>query len=153
MPYWVDGWVEVAWEDALKTKNQSWSGVINLERLMLHGDDIANILFGLTKHPCDNPYFANRGVPKNCCQYVADEVKRNEEFIKQYGEGNIGHTYALWSEIYPHLDKIKQAAIDESSQWESIFGMVQELCKERSGWVSREIIKPEWIRFVVWGNW
>ena len=156
MPYWVTGWVEVVWDCSLEEETQLWEGVINLDRFNLYGDDIPDILFGLTKHPCNHPYFANRGVPKDCCKYVADEVKRNEEFIKQYGEGDIGHTHALWSEILPHLNEFKEA--QDLLGWESVFGMVQELCKERKPYISKQFIpikriEPEWIRFVVWGNW
>ena len=74
---------------------------------------------------------------------MLEEVKRNKEFIEQYGEGNFGHTWALWSEIEPCLDNLKEYALDESTQWETVFGMVQELCQKRIGWMSRERIEPD----------
>ncbi len=143
MPHWVSGRVEVVWDWSLEEENQIWAGVIDLHRFNFYGDDIPDILFGLTKHPCDNPYFANRGTPHDCCKYVADEVKRNEEFIKQYGEGDFGHTYALWSEILPHLDEVKEAR--DIIKWQPIFSMMEILCQST--------FEPEWIRFVAWGNW
>ena len=151
MPYWVEGWIEIVWD--FEKEHKEWSGVIDLNRFCLVGDDIADKLFGLTKHPCDDPYFAKRGVPQDCSKYVADDVKRNKEFIEKYGEGYINHTWALWSEILPYLNDLKEYNIDESAQWETVFGMVQELCKKREGWMSRDRFKPEWIRFIVWGNW
>ena len=70
MPYDVDGWVEVLWDWTLEEETQQWCSVINLERFCLCGDDIADKLFGLTERPCENPYFAVRGVPKNRSKYV-----------------------------------------------------------------------------------
>ena len=82
MPYDVDGWIEIVWDFSVERENKEWCGVINLNRFCLCGDDIADKLFGLTKHPCEEPYFAKRGVPEDCCEYVAEDVKRNDEFIK-----------------------------------------------------------------------
>ena len=154
MPYDVDGWIEIVWD--LEKETKDWCGVINLNRFCLCGDDIADKLFGLTKHPCDNPYFAKRGVPKDCCEYVADEVRSCEEWVKKYGqsgEGDRDHTWALWSEIEPLLDDLERYNIDECAQWKTVFAMVQELCKAREGWMSRDRFKSEWIRFIVWGSW
>ena len=89
MPDRVDGWIEIVWD--FERENKDWCGVINLNQFCLCGDDIADI-FGLTKHPCDNPYFAKRRVPQDCCKYVLDEVKRNKEWNEQYGEGDRDHT-------------------------------------------------------------
>ena len=143
MPYWVSGWIEVVWDWSVEEKIQYWSEVINLDRFNFYGDDVPDVLFGLTKHPCENPFFAKRGVPKDCSKRVADEVKRNEEFIKKYGEGDINHTYATWSEISKHLNKLENAR--DLNKWKVIFSMVKIMCEER--------FKPEWVRFIVWGNW
>jgi hypothetical protein len=143
MPYWVSGWIEVVYEFSLEEKTQQWCGVINLQRFHFFGDDLTDLLFGLTKHPIDHPYFANRGVPKDCSKEVADEVQRNEELIEKYGEGDINHTWATWAEILKHLDELKEAR--DLPEWEVIFSMVQIMCEKR--------FKAEWIRFVVWGNW
>jgi hypothetical protein len=143
MPYWVEGWIEIVWDFSLEDDIQKWCGVINLNRFHFYGDDVPDLLFGLTKQPCDNPYFAKRGVPKDCSQQVADEVKRSEEFIKKYGEGNINYTYARWSEIAKHLSELEKA--EDFDDWNVVFSMVQIMCEKK--------FKPEWIRFVVWGNW
>ena len=150
MPYSVDGWIEILWDWSLEEETQHWSGFMSLYRFNFYGSYLSDRLFGLTKHPCDNPYFADRGVPKDCCRYVADEVKSNEEFIKQYGEGESGHTWALWSEVEPCLPKLKQSY--DLPRWQQIFSMLQELYAERTS-CQQLILKPEWIRFVVWGNW
>ncbi|MEL6928704.1 MAG: hypothetical protein AAFO95_08725 [Cyanobacteria bacterium J06600_6] len=105
MPYWVEGWIEIVWD--IEEENKDWCGVIDLNRFCLGGVYISDKLFGLAKYPCDDPYFAKRGVPNDCCEYVADKVEKNEEFIKQYGEGCIDHTWALWSEIEPLLDDLE----------------------------------------------
>lgn len=109
MPYGVNGWVEILWDWTLEEEIQQWCSFINLNRFCFYGDEVTNRLFGLTKRPCKNPYFADRGVPKDCSKHVAEEVKSNEKFIKQYGEGNFGHTWATWSEIKPCLAELKQA--------------------------------------------
>lgn len=143
MPYWVSGWIEILWDCTSEDEVQEWSGVINLDRFCLDGDEISNSLFGLAKRPIKNPYFANRGIPKNCSNYVNLEFRKNQEFIAKHKEGDFGHTYALWSEMQKHLEKI-QTSEDFSSQWDIVFSLVESLCKE---------FKPEWIRFIVWGNW
>ena len=150
MPYSVDGWIEILWDWSLEEEIQQWSGFITLSRFNFYRDDVPDRLFGLTKHPCNNPYFARRGVSKDCCEYVAAEVKSNEEFIKQYGEGDSGHTWALWSEIEPCLAELEQAS--DFPRWQQIFSMLQGLCIERTNF-EQMIVKPEWIRFVVSGNW
>ena len=150
MPYGVNGWVEILWDWTLEEEIQQWCSFINLNRFCFYGDEVTNRLFGLTKRPCKNPYFADRGVPKDCSKHVAEEVKSNEKFIKQYGEGNFGHTWATWSEIKPCLAELKQAR--DLPRWMPIFTLLQELCSERTN-PHRMILQPEWIRFVVWGNW
>ena len=144
MPYDVSGWIEILWDYTLEDEIQVWCGVINLNRFVLDGDMISNLLFGLAKRPVENAYFADRGVPQDCSNYVAEEIRSNEEFIVQYGEGDFAHTYALWSEILEHLEEARKTE-SYSSEWEIVFSLVEELCRDK--------FKPEWIRFVVWGNW
>lgn len=85
---------------------------------------VSNLLFGLAKRPVENAYFARRGVPQDCSHYVAEEIRSNEEFVAKHTEG-VAHTYALWSEILPHLEEVRKT----------------------------ESYTSKWIRFVVWGNW
>ena len=56
MPYSVDGWIEILWDWSLEEETQLWCGFMSLSRFNFYGDDIPDRLFGLTKHPCDNPY-------------------------------------------------------------------------------------------------
>lgn len=144
MPYDVSGWIEILWDYTLEDEIQVWCGVINLNRFVLDGDMISNLLFGLAKRPVENAYFARLGVPQDCSHYVAEEIRSNEEFIAKHGEGDFAHTYALWSEILPHLEEIRETE-SYTSKWEVVFSLVHELCRDK--------FKPEWIRFVVWGNW
>jgi hypothetical protein len=95
MPYNIEGWIEVLWDCTLADEPQKWSSVINLERFCLQSDSVTNWLFGLAKQPLPEAYFANRGVPQDCSSCVANEIERNDQFIEQYGEGDISR----WAEI------------------------------------------------------
>lgn len=144
MPYDVSGWIEILWDHTLEDEKQEWSGVINLNRFCLSGDYLSSLFFGLAKSPAKEALFVNRGVPDDCSSHVAEEVRQNEDFIKKHGEGDFGHTYALWSEIKPHLNNIDKKELAES-EWKLIFEIINLFVKPQ--------FQPEWIRFVVWGNW
>ncbi len=144
MPFDVSGWIEIAWGDVIEEDRIEWSATICLDRFMLGGDLVSATLFGLSKSPPSDSLFANRGVPDDCSTLVAQSVQENLRFIKKHGEGNFGHTNALWSEIKPNLTSINPAEIQDS-EWKTVFAIIREI---ESG-----PFNPEDIRFIVWGNW
>lgn len=144
MPYDVSGWIEVLWDWTLEEEKQLWSGVINLDRFMLSGDIVSNMLFGLAKRPVEQALFLDRRIPDDCSDLVRAEVIKNNNFIAKYGEGDFSHTYATWFEIKQYIEIIDIKDIAKS-EWKVIFNIVEILVENK--------IKPEWIRLVVWANW
>ena len=99
MTYDVSGWIEVVWDYSLESEVQTWEGVIDLNRFAFYGDMVANQLFGLGKFPREDAYFADRGIPHDCCNYVKELEKESDAIAAKYlGGGWLTPTYALWSE-------------------------------------------------------
>ncbi len=142
MPYSVDGWIEVLWSHTLDEEVQSWEGVVNLSIFDLYGDPISNELFGLAKSPRGDALYPDRGIPEDCCDFVSTAFEDNEKFIQKHGEGEFGHTFALWSEIECYLRKNQFK--DQYNEWGLVFDIARKLSKKYN---------TEWIRFVVWANW
>ena len=98
-------------------------------------------LFGLGKRRVAPPLFGDRGVPADCSERVQAIVERNRTFIDRYGEGDSGHTWALWSELSPLV------AGDEELQTGALRLLFVAIAAQEACGLS-----PEQIRVVAWGN-
>jgi len=144
MPYDVSGWVEVSRGDVIERGRDEWCGTLCLDPFILSGDAVSERLFGLAKVTRSRAPFALRGTPQHCSPALQDSLARNAEWTRKYGEGDHGHTWALWSELKPRLAELDPAD-SEDSEWLPVFAVVGEL--ENAGF------PPKDIRFVIWGNW
>jgi hypothetical protein len=145
MPFWIEGWIEVA-RLPDTAHEHAWSGVVDLGSLVDVADEDAERLFGLSKRCVSgeepvNALAASRGVPPNPSKHVRRELEAIAAHEAKYGAGELGgYTYALWAEIREH----PLAEPPHGSQWKVPFALARAL-EERFG--------SDRVRIVVWFNW
>jgi hypothetical protein len=145
MPFFIEGWIEVA-RDTDVDDEHAWFGAVALGSLVDVGDRDGEQLFGLSKlcvsgEKAVNSIAAQRGWPANPSSQVRHEMVRIAELEERYGPGEIGgFTYARWGEIrdFPLVDAPSQ------SQWSLPFALARVL-EDQFG--------VDGVRFVVWYNW
>lgn len=145
MPFWIEGWIEVARMPETADEH-AWFGVVNLGSLVDVADEDTERLFGLSKRCVSgegpvNALVAGRGAPPNPSGQVREEFAAIAAHEAKYGPGEFGgYTHALWAEIRDYA----LAEPPGDSQWELAFDLARVL-EERFG--------PERVRFVVWFIW
>lgn len=149
MPFDVSGWVEFCWEAPdTPSPTHRWTPLLCLDVFCLRGDDVSDFLFGLSKTPVYQGLYTARGVPIDCNWAVYDAIERNQRFIEAHGEGEHGHTHAMWTEIESALARPQAPPVAESS-WVEAFSVIRRFASEPGSWggpISQ-------IRFVVWAEW
>jgi hypothetical protein len=142
MPFWVEGWIEVARLPDTAHK-YAWFGVVNLGSLVDVADEDTERLFGLSKQCMTgeksvDAFAASRGVPLNPSAQVRHELEEIAAHEAKYGPGEFGgYTHALWAEI----QGIKLA---EASQLRLPFALAAAMAQQ---------FGPHRVRFVLWFNW
>ena len=145
MPFDIEGFVEVtSFPPEAHGEVSLWSAAVDIGAFSLQADTMSSQLFGLAKNPNPKAHFAERGVPKDSSEQVARDIKRNEQIIAQYGEGDSWYTYAYWHEIKQLDSIVLESGETDEYGWGLVFDIIRILEKR---------YKPEHIRLVVWGNW
>lgn len=157
MPYDVLGWVEGRWSHDNDTGVDQWYALLNLSPFFLFGDAISDEMFGLAKVPSDQPHFPGRGIPLDASSTVVDECQRNKCLFEKKGDGDFGHTYALYSELRPLLFNVPRLSVEsachekgrpssaEPSNWAPVFAILETLV--------RHGFEADSLRLVVWASW
>lgn len=147
MPYDLGGWIEVS---ACPPEERAgfesmWMPLMSLDPFGIHGDSISDYLFGLSKAPSGVGLFGGRGIPQDCSAVARASIERNRVFLKEYGEGDFGHTHASLEEIEEALNRATAPA-DADSEWHHVLASVRFVLRP----YSRNL---EWCRLIVWANW
>lgn len=161
MPYDVCGWIEGRWSSKNDDGSDNWYALLNLSPFFLFGDAISSEMFGLAKSPSNQPHFADRGIPQNASSIVMEDFERNKSFVEKNGDGDFGHTYALYSELKPLLLNMKKVPSrllgetiyrkrgrpsgEEQSNWAPVLAIL-ELLTHRG-------FESDSLRVIVWANW
>jgi len=147
MPYDIGGWIEVSAcspEERVGFES-AWMPLMSLEPFGIGGDTTTDYLFGLSKASSGAGLFGGRGIPADCSAVTCASIERQCALVREYGEGDFGHTYASLEEIEGAL-KRADAPQDVDSEWHHLLSSVRFALQP----YSRNI---EWCRFVVWANW
>ncbi|ADB15126.1 hypothetical protein Psta_0436 [Pirellula staleyi DSM 6068] len=145
MPFWIEGWIEVARLPETADEH-AWSGVVNLGAIVDVADEDTEQIFGMSKGCVSGEksvaaIAAARGVPANPSVQVRRALDEIEAHEAKFGTGEMGgYTWALWDEIRGYA--LKEPP--EDSQWTLSFAFARTL-EERFG--------ADRVRFVVWFNW
>jgi hypothetical protein len=149
MPFWIEGWVEVARVED-KADEYAWQGLMRINPLVDTADEMSECLFGLSKRVVAGEFevavsFGSRGIPPNPSSSLQEEIATIEAHERRFGEGEMGgYTHATWREL-KSLDSIS-AGSRVDSEWSLMFNLLR--CLEQSGRYD-----DDGIRLVVWYNW
>ena len=143
MPFWIEGWVEVARSTDL-TDEHAWRGVVQLDNLIDVGDAVSERLFGLSnrcvagEYPVES-FAAHRGIPAN----PSSEVRHQLDWYASRGCADEigGHTHTTWAEL--KTVRFSEQEL-EDSDWVLVFDLIKQL---------EQRFEATHIRFVVWYSW
>jgi hypothetical protein len=145
MPFWLEGWIEVA-RPSEAPDELSWFGVVDLGAIVDVADDDSERLFGLSKacisgEKSTASLASGRGTPPSPSAQVRRALGEIETHEAKFGNGEMGgFTWALWAEIRD----CALTVVPDDSQWTLPFEFARAL-EERFG--------ADRVRFVVWFNW
>ena len=143
MPFWVQGWLETS--TGAVDSNTIWFPTVNISSLVDSGDEVSEILFGLSKRCRKNKdlieqsLFAERGLPANASDLIKNEKSKNEKYQGECG----GYTYASFEEMMHSEFDIRE---HKKSDWTLIFGILKSMLDDPR-------FTPKNLRIIVWFNW
>jgi len=143
MPFWIQGWIEISTGEI--NDNTTWSPTVNISPLVDSGDEVAEILFGLSKRYRKNkdlierPWFAERGLPTDASEFVRSEKSKNDQYRGECG----GYTHASFDELMQSDFDIQE---HKKSDWNLVFSILESMARDPR-------FTPENLRLIVWFNW
>ena len=143
MPFWIQGWLETSTGSI--DAETIWFPTVDLSPLIDTGDEVSELLFGLSKNYradkelLKKSLFANRGLPTGVSLKIENEKLENDKLRSECG----GYTYVSLQELRNVQFEIGNYP---KSDWRVVFAIMHAILGDPR-------FEPRNLRLVIWFEW